>query len=150
MTTTTTRDINHAALAGGTPQHLAAIAAELADQFLERSAVIRALIVAVPKGQWTSRPGGSSKPPTTLATFIGVIAATDIAGDGGSGAGNGPDTTPQPGHVELPAGHRGPGGGRAAIQGNIAEVVVLDVTDPAAYRPDPGHRASGVLVAIVH
>lgn len=71
-------------------------------------------------GQWTTRPGGSSKPPPTLATYIGVIVATDIAGHGGD------------------------------IQGNIAEVAVLDVTDPAAYRPDPGHRASGVLVAIAH
>lgn len=71
-------------------------------------------------GQWTSRPGGSSKPPATLATYIGVIVATDIAGHGSD------------------------------IQGNIAEVAVLDVTDPAAYRPDPGHRASGVLVAIAH
>jgi hypothetical protein len=71
-------------------------------------------------GQWVARPGGSSKPPATLATYIGVIVATDIAGHG------------------------------SHIQGNIAEVAVLDVTDPAAYRPDPGHRASGVLVAIAH
>jgi hypothetical protein len=33
-------------------------------------------------GQWTTRPGGSSKPPPTLATYIGVIVATDIAGHG--------------------------------------------------------------------
>jgi hypothetical protein len=72
------------------------------------------------RGQWTSRPGGSSKPPATLATYIGVIVATDIAGHG------------------------------SHVQGNIAENAVLDVTDPAAYRPDPGHRASGVFVAIVH
>ncbi len=59
-----------------------------------------------PNGQWATRPGGSSKPPAALATYIGVIGATDIAGDGGPGAGNGPHTTPGPGHVELRPGHR--------------------------------------------
>lgn len=54
-----------------------------------------------PHGQWTTRPGGSSKPPATLATYVGVIVASDIAGPGGSGAGTGADTTPQPGRDEL-------------------------------------------------
>jgi len=103
-----------------------------------------------PHGQWTTRPGGSSKPPATLATYVGVIVASDIAGPGGSGAGTGADTTPQPGRDEPGAGHPGAGGGPATIQGNVAELAVLDVMDPAVYRPDPGHRASGVLVAIVH
>jgi len=52
MMTTTTRDGNSgAASTGTTAQRLAAIAAELADRFLERSSVVRALIVAMLAGQ---------------------------------------------------------------------------------------------------
>src|SRR5260221_13541248 len=52
MTTTTTRDDNSGAVStGSTAQRLAAIAAELADRFLERSSVARALVVAMLAGQ---------------------------------------------------------------------------------------------------
>lgn len=101
-------------------------------------------------GQWMTRPGGSSKPPATLASYIGVIVATDIAGDGGPGAGNTPHSARHPGQAEMSARHQDLGGEPATIQGNIAELAVIDVTDPAAYRPDPGHPALGVFVAIVH
>src|SRR5258708_9262174 len=52
MTTTTTRDDDSgAASTGTTAQRLAAIAAELSDRFLERSSVVRALVVAMLAGQ---------------------------------------------------------------------------------------------------
>jgi MoxR-like ATPase len=52
MTTTTTRDDDSgAASTGTTAQRLATIAAELAGRFLERSSVVRALIVAMLAGQ---------------------------------------------------------------------------------------------------
>jgi hypothetical protein len=31
----------------------------------------------------------------------------------------------------------------------VSEVLVLRVDDPASYLPDPGHTASGVMMAIV-
>ena len=34
-----------------------------------------------------------------------------------------------------------------AISGNVAEMAVLQVDNPSAYQPDPGHAASGVVVA---
>src|SRR5712691_10205060 len=52
MTTMTTRDDDSgAASTGTTAQRLATIAAELADRFLERSSVVRALVVAMLAGQ---------------------------------------------------------------------------------------------------
>jgi len=69
---------------------------------------------------WTARPGNSSKPPTSVPTYIGVIVATKITKSG------------------------------STISGDVAEVVVLKVDDPNAYAPNPGHSGTGVLVAAVH
>ncbi|MGH7545923.1 MAG: hypothetical protein ACREKI_07065, partial [Gemmatimonadota bacterium] len=57
------------------------------------------------------------RPPSTLPSHIGVIVTTHVEGRG-----------------------RG-------VSGNIAGLVVLEVIDPARYRPNPGHSASGVLKA---
>jgi hypothetical protein len=59
------------------------------------------------------------RPPHTLASHIGVIVTTRIQGHG-----------------------RG-------VTGNVAQLVVLEVVDPARYRPNPGHPASGVLKAAI-
>jgi hypothetical protein len=69
---------------------------------------------------WTSSPGNSSNPPSSVGSYIGVIVTTQTDKTGSS------------------------------LSGNIAELVVLRVDDPAAYQPNPGHPASGVAVAIVH
>jgi hypothetical protein len=68
---------------------------------------------------WTSDPGNSSGPPATVASYISVIVTTQATKNG---------------NVES---------------GNVAETVVLQVDNPSGYRPNPGHPASGSLVAIV-
>jgi parallel beta-helix repeat protein len=62
---------------------------------------------------------GNSKPPTGVPNYISVIVATHIAKNG------------------------------SVISGNIFEMVILRVDDPASYQPDPGHPGSGVVVAII-
>jgi Big-like domain-containing protein len=69
---------------------------------------------------WTSDPGNASDPPASVATYIGVIVSTHIAKNG------------------------------SVESGNVAEVVVLKVDNPAGYQPNPGHPGSGVMVAVVH
>ncbi len=68
---------------------------------------------------WTARPGNSSGPPATVAGYIGVLVTTSVDKSG------------------------------STLSGNVAEIVVIKVNDPNAYRPDPGHAATGVVVAIV-
>jgi len=69
---------------------------------------------------WTSDPGNSSDPPASVASYISVIVTTHVA---------------KKGPVES---------------GDIVEIVVLKVDDPAGYQPNPGHSGTGVMVAIVH
>lgn len=69
---------------------------------------------------WTTRPGNSSNPPASVATYIGVIVATHIDKSG------------------------------STISGNVAEIVVLKVDNPSAYAPNPGHSGTGIMVAVVH
>ncbi|HET7034476.1 MAG TPA: Ig-like domain repeat protein [Thermomicrobiaceae bacterium] len=69
---------------------------------------------------WTTDPGNSSSPPSSVASYIGVIVTTDVQQDG------------------------------SAISGNVAELVVVKVDNPSGYLPDPGHPASGVVLAVVH
>ena len=66
---------------------------------------------------WSTGPGNSASPPATVASYVGVIVSTAIDKDG------------------------------STISGNVQRVVVLRVDDPSGYRPNPGHEASGVMVA---
>jgi hypothetical protein len=68
---------------------------------------------------WTSTPGNSSNPPSSVANYIGVIVSTQIAKKGN------------------------------VISGNVAETAILKVDNPAGYQPDPGYSGTGVLVAVV-
>lgn len=68
---------------------------------------------------WTSRPGNSSNPPANVASYISVIVATQAAKNG------------------------------SVESGNVAEIAVLKVDDPSGYEPNPGHPASGAVVAIL-
>jgi RHS repeat-associated protein len=70
-------------------------------------------------GTWRSRPGNSSHPPASVPAYMSVILSTHIQKDG---------------NVES---------------GNIAGTGVLRVTDPSAYRPNPGHPGMGVLLAVL-
>ena len=70
-------------------------------------------------GTWTTRPGNSSGPPDSVASYISVIVATYSTKDGSD------------------------------ISGNIAEVVLLKVDDPSGYKPNPGHSGSGVVIAVI-
>src|SRR5712691_9347334 len=75
--TTTTRDADSgAASPGTTAQRLAAIAAELAGRFLERSSVIRALVVAMLAGQHSLLLG----PPGTAKSELARELTGRIAG----------------------------------------------------------------------
>lgn len=74
---------------------------------------------SVSGGTWTSRPGDSSKPPSTVARYIGVIITTQVTKQ---------DST---------------------ISGNVTGLAILRVDDSSQYRPDPGHSGSGVVVAIL-
>ena len=69
---------------------------------------------------WTANPGNSSNPPSSIAPYIGVIVTTTVTKKGSS------------------------------ISGNVTEVVVIQVDNPSGYQPNPGHPASGILVAVVH
>ncbi|HUZ00794.1 MAG TPA: fibronectin type III domain-containing protein [Thermomicrobiaceae bacterium] len=75
---------------------------------------------SVTGSSWTARPGHGGNPPTSVARYISVIVATTITKSG------------------------------STVSGNVAEVVVLRVDDPDRYAPDPGHQATGVLMAVVH
>ncbi|HEY5110760.1 MAG TPA: MBG domain-containing protein [Acidimicrobiales bacterium] len=68
---------------------------------------------------WSTSPGNSSVPPTSVAQYIGVIVTTNATKSG------------------------------STISGNIAEIVILKVDNPAGYSNDPGHPASGVVQSIV-
>lgn len=68
---------------------------------------------------WRSRPADASHPPTSVPAYLGVILSTLIQKEG---------------NVES---------------GNIAGIGVLRVIDPAAYTGDPGHPATGVLLALL-
>ena len=74
--------------------------------------------VSTTNDTWESRPGNSSRPPSSVPTYMGVIVSTHIQKDG------------------------------SVISGNIAGIGVLRVTDPSAYRPNPGHAGTGVLLAL--
>jgi len=64
---------------------------------------------------WENPPANAVRPPATLPSHIGVIVSTRISGAG------------------------------RYVTGNIAGLVVLEVEDPASYRPNPGHAAWGVM-----
>ncbi|HEY5112455.1 MAG TPA: MBG domain-containing protein, partial [Acidimicrobiales bacterium] len=68
---------------------------------------------------WSTAPGNSSVPPTSVAQYIGVIVTTNATKSG------------------------------STISGNIAEIVILKVDNPAGYSNNPGHPASGVVQSIV-
>jgi PKD repeat protein len=68
---------------------------------------------------WTTSPGNSSNPPASIGNYISIIVTTHVTKNGN------------------------------VITGNIAEVVVLRVDNPGTYQPDPGHSASGTVVAVV-
>ena len=68
---------------------------------------------------WTSNTANSGNLPASVARYISVIVSTQITKKG------------------------------SVISGNITEVVVLQVDNPASYQPDPGHPGSGVIVAFV-
>jgi PKD repeat protein len=68
---------------------------------------------------WTAGSGNSSHPPATINSYISVIVSTHIAKNG------------------------------STISGNITEVVILKVDNPASFKPDPGSIGSGVVVAVV-
>jgi probable HAF family extracellular repeat protein len=65
---------------------------------------------------WETRPANSSRPPDSVASYIGVIVATHVRRQG------------------------------ATTTGNVAELVVLQVDNPSNYKPDPGHVGTGVMV----
>lgn len=67
---------------------------------------------------WSTSPGGSSNPPGTVSTYIGVLVSTSIAKSG------------------------------SRISGNSTQTVILKVDNPAAYGPVPGHPGTGVMVAL--
>lgn len=68
---------------------------------------------------WETRPGNSSDPPPTVPAYMSVIVATSIAKQG------------------------------STIRGNVAAIGVVRVLDPGGYQPNPGHPASGELVALL-
>lgn len=70
-------------------------------------------------GIWRSRPGNSSHPPSTVPAYMGVILSTHIQKDG------------------------------SVESGDVAGIGVLKVTDPSAYRPNPGHAGTGVLLTVL-
>ncbi len=62
-------------------------------------------------GNWSTRPGNSSKPPATLPSYMGVIASTAAAQSGSTISGNGPIIVvvqTNPGYAPDP-GHAGTG-----------------------------------------
>ncbi|MBI2185846.1 MAG: MBG-2 domain-containing protein [Acidobacteria bacterium] len=67
--------------------------------------------------QWSATGGASSAPPAAISTYVGVIVTTQTARN------------------------------RSDTVGNIAEIVVLKVDDVHGYAPNPGHSATGVMVA---
>ena len=75
---------------------------------------------AVRGATWTAKPGDSGKPPKTIATYISVLVTTSVQRLHGDG--------------DL-------------VTGNVTSVVIVRVDDPAAFKGDPGHGASGVIVA---
>ena len=79
---------------------------------------------------WSTKPG-NSKPPTTIGRYISVIVTTSVQKAGGSGDDEESDDS------------------KSAISGNVASIVVIRVDDPASYKADPGHPASGTIVAVV-
>ncbi|HVG08307.1 MAG TPA: fibronectin type III domain-containing protein [Thermoanaerobaculia bacterium] len=68
---------------------------------------------------WRTRPANSRQPPATVPSYMSVILTTRVTKEG---------------DVES---------------GNIAGTGIVRVLDPAAYVPDPGHPAFGVLLAIL-
>jgi hypothetical protein len=70
-------------------------------------------------GTWSAAPGNSSNPPASVDQYIGVIVTTSAAKAG------------------------------SKVTGNIAELVVLKVDNPAAYAPQPGRPASGTVQAVI-
>lgn len=68
---------------------------------------------------WRTRPANSRRPPQSVPSYMSVILSTRIVKEG---------------DVEA---------------GNIAGIGIVRVIDPAAFIPDPGHEAFGVLLAIL-
>ena len=69
---------------------------------------------------WYSPPATATpRAPTTIPAYIGVIVTKNVTMQG------------------------------SRAKGDVADVVVLKVADPAGYRADPGHPESGVLKAVV-
>jgi len=74
---------------------------------------------SVTGGTWTGSSGNSGNPPASAPSYIGVIVTTQATKSGGT------------------------------TSGNVAEIAVLQVDNPASYAPNPGHAGTGTLVAIV-
>jgi hypothetical protein len=68
---------------------------------------------------WRNPPAMAARPPETMARYISVIVTTHLSGSG------------------------------ANLTGDIADYAILRVDDPAAYQPNPGHDASGLVRAIL-
>jgi hypothetical protein len=70
---------------------------------------------------WSADAGNSnsSNPPDTVDTYISVLVSTNISKHG------------------------------STINGNVTELAVLRVDNPASYQPDPGATGSGVMMAVV-
>lgn len=66
---------------------------------------------------WAASPGGAGGPPRAVARYIGVVVTEHVASNG------------------------------ATIGGTVDKGVVLRVDAPRRYQPNPGHDATGVLVA---
>lgn len=69
--------------------------------------------------QWTARPGNSSFPPTTVGKYVSVIVTSNMWKSG------------------------------STTGGNIQEIVLLRVDDPAAYAANPGHPMNGTMVGVI-
>lgn len=72
---------------------------------------------AVSGSQWTAGGGNSSNPPASVAQYIGVLVTTQASKSG------------------------------STTTGNVSRVVILRVDNPQGYQPNPGHSATGVMVA---
>ncbi|MCU0506201.1 MAG: Ig-like domain-containing protein [Chloroflexi bacterium] len=71
-------------------------------------------------GSWQSPPADAApRPPAVVPAYIGVVVTTDVRMRG------------------------------SRAYGNVHDLAVLKVDDPAGYRPDPGHPATGVLKALI-
>jgi hypothetical protein len=68
---------------------------------------------------WTGRPGNASRPPATIPSYLGALVTTSVDKHG------------------------------STITGNVVAEVVLQVENPAAYQPDPGHEGAGTVLGLI-